>query len=138
MPVSAVEFSDLVLGKILGHGISRNVYECKFDPTIVIKHEVGSGFQNVTEWKIWEEVQYTPMAKWFAPCLYISPNGLWMVQKRVSFMDHDKYPKRIPEFLNDIKYSNYGKIGKSFVCFDYGTIKTIRTRSLKLKKVDWS
>lgn len=50
-PISASEFADLVLGEKIGYGSSRDVYECRIDPTLVIKHETGSGFQNIIEWK---------------------------------------------------------------------------------------
>ena len=60
----------------LGNGISRNVFVYRLDPTLVIKHEYGAGFQNALEWEIWSAVRDDKkLSKWFAPCVSISGMG---------------------------------------------------------------
>jgi hypothetical protein len=141
LPISAREFADLILGDQIGLGMSRNVYNHKQNPDLVIKHEVGQGFQNAIEWRVWESVEHTPMAKWFAPCVSISPNGVFLIQKKVKtlpILNKDKYPKEIPAFFSDTKYTNFGMLGKNFVCFDYGTFNLVRNCfTKKMQKAKW-
>ncbi len=100
---SELEF--LLIGKKIGEGLSRAVYEFN-DPNCwgrhidtgapmiasrsskyVIKVEKPGGmFQNVQEWTVWHWVNGTPLAKWFAPCISISPCGLYLVQERTALL----------------------------------------------------
>lgn len=94
------------------------------------------------EWEIWEIVQYTKYAKYFAPCVAISQNGQFLIQKRAEQIPRAQYPKTIPSFFADIKYENFGKIGKNFVCIDYGTMvirimNNIIEGPKKYRKADW-
>ncbi len=73
----------LVAGDKLGYGIHRVVWA--WGAEYVVKHERTAGaFRNVSEMRLWREVRNTPHAKWFAPCLSISPNGQWLVQQRAA------------------------------------------------------
>ncbi len=113
---------NMMLGKELGRGTSRTVFANDLLPTTVVKVEAGAGlFQNVLEWKIWEEVKGTPLAKWFAPCRFISPNGMLLIQDRTYQPRH--YPEKIPSFFTDLKVNNFGQIGDMFVAHDYGLIR---------------
>lgn len=138
--ISARELADLFLGEQIGHGIHRTVYEYNLDKSLVVKHASGNGFGNQIEWEIWEAVKDCPeIAKWFAPCVSISPCGLWLVQKRVEFPDHKEYPDRMPAYFTDFKYRNYGKIGKQFVACDYGQLAVFALNGMtkRMQKPHW-
>lgn len=141
LPTTARDTAGLFFGKILGSGMSRIVYQHIGDPTLVLKVESGGNrFQNVLEWEVWQTVKDTKFAKWFAPCIDISANGIILVQKKADIIPKNQYPKKIPRFFMDTKYENFGMIGKQFVCFDYGTahIDALnRSLTAKTKKSDW-
>lgn len=111
-------------GERLGSGIARTVYRLPHDRTKVIKIENGDGhFQNVTEWKMWDDSQHcAALAKWLAPCHYISCNGNFLIQTYAHDLGLNEIPKKLPAFLTDHKRENFGKIGKQVVCRDYGHV----------------
>lgn len=75
----------LLCGQFLGEGMSRKVFVCGLDSSLVVKVETEAGrFQNVKEWELWQEIQYTSAAKWLAPCLHLSPDGTILVMARTS------------------------------------------------------
>jgi hypothetical protein len=129
------DLADLFIGKKIGHGISREVYECRLDKTLVVKIEIAShSFKNVREWEIWDEIKDTNAATYFAPCVAISPCGTILLQKRANAVPKHKYPKKVPYFWGDMKYANYGEYKGKFVCIDYaGT--PISDRLTKARKV---
>lgn len=132
------EFFRMLIGKQLGRGMSRTVYAFKLNPDLVIKVEEGrESFQNVREWEYWHEMKDSPVARWLAPCLYISPCGTVLVQGRVHGLDHSKYPKKIPHFFTDTKYNNFGLYKGRFVCMDYGNIPFAKGVTSKIVKADW-
>lgn len=138
LPTTARDLTHLFLGEVLGSGMSRTVYAHAQDPSLVIKVEYGDRFQNVLEWEVWQGIKDSPMAKWYAPCVDISPNGIVLIQKRVQMIPREQYPKEIPAFFTDTKYQNFGMLGKQFVCFDYGTMNIIRNCFTKrMQKADW-
>jgi len=131
---------NLLCGKLLGEGIHRKVFECRLRNDLVVKVEDETGwryFANVHEMRFWSEhEQYKPVAKWLAPCEYLSPDGRILLQKRVSpVFNGMKLPKKIPEFLSDLKLENFGVHEGRMVCVDYAL--TIPNPSTKLKPVDW-
>lgn len=110
----------LLLGAPLGRGAARRVYANALDPRTVVKIEdAACSFQNVQEWETWRLVADTPLARWFAPCRFISPSGVVLIQDRAE--DIDKFPAEIPAFFTDLKLANFGRIGRQFVARDYGT-----------------
>lgn len=140
LPVSSRDLASLVLGTKLGSGMSRDVYECRLDNAFVVKVENASqDFQNVIEWEIWNNVRYLPnVAKWFAPCQFISPNGIFLIQRRVEKGQARQYPKKVPYFFRDTKYDNFGFLDGRFVCCDYGTFLREDHFDTKRKKaVKW-
>lgn len=123
------ELAKLIAGDLLGYGMSRKTYEYELDESLVIKIETSGGkFQNVLEWEFWKDIKESKYAKWFAPCVEISPSGLFLIQKRTTPIPKEDYPKMIPSFFSDTKYSNFGVIiekgKKRFVCHDYGNLCT--------------
>lgn len=137
-PTVARDFMGMFLGDLLGEGMSRKVYEHKFDPTLVIKIEEDAGrFQNIMEARIWEEVSYSDYAKWFAPVIGISPCGMVLVMKKVAVPYDKDFPTSIPTFFGDLKKSNYGMLNGKFVCVDYGCHIVTNGLSKRMKKVKW-
>lgn len=134
------DLKNLVFGKALGFGIHRKVGTWKIDETLVIKCAVECPNINILEEEIWQMVKDTEIGKWFAPCIAISPCGMFLLQKRTEPRQRSEYPKQIPSFFGDMKYSNFGWIGKQFVCHDYaGYISTSMCHKWngKLKKAYW-
>lgn len=138
------EIYGLIIGKQLGRGMSRTVYQYLLDPTLVVKIETKAGsFQNIREWEYWNEnKEFAPMRDWLAPCLYISPCGSVLIQKKCYPLDEKKYPKMIPHFFTDTKYQNFGLLDGNVVCFDYGNIPLskgviIIKKKTKMVKAKW-
>lgn len=131
------EISHMVCGKYIGRGQFREVYENKWSTDSVIKLEDGySSFHNIMEWQIWNEVKDTHMAKWFAPCVWISGNGSVLVMMKTT--PAEKYPNRIPSFFTDIKKDNWGSYKGNIVCHDYGYSDIVRNGIVSsMKKADW-
>lgn len=127
------------LGQPLGDGIGRKVFVYELNPRYVIKIE-RSGFQNVIEWEIWSAIKDTAWAKWFAPARHISGFGSILLMERTLPAPRSAYPKRVPTFLGDLKYSNFGLLRGKLVCHDYGTLTNFLAGnhvSEKLRKADW-
>lgn len=126
----------LFCGKLLGDGISRQVYECTVDDTLIVKVEYARTFQNVNEWNTWESVRDTKFAKYFAPVVAISQYGNILLMKKTTPVI--KYPDKIPAFFTDTKRANYGKYKGHFCCHDYGYHLLIeKGLTKKLVKADW-
>lgn len=140
--------SDLIhlfCGECLGSGIGRDTFVFGIDDTKVIKIEERAGsFQNVIEWETWESVQGTPGAKWLAPCRFISDSGSVLIMERTTplgVLTAAKLPKRLPDWLTDHKFANYGLLKDRFVCHDYGTNLLLNHGAFDRKmreKIDWS
>jgi hypothetical protein len=134
--------AELLCGKRLGSGCSRTVFQCKVDRSLVVKIEEDPEWhhQNIMEWEVWQHVEYNKkINKWFAPCIALSPCGRILLQKKVKFRDVSTYPAKIPAFFTDFQATNYGFLGKQFVCSDYGLmLHDVGLGSKRLKKVDWS
>lgn len=143
-PTGARDLAYLFLGPLIATGMSRTVYAHEQDKTLVIKYEHGNArWQNILEWEIWQCVKDTKAAKWFAPCIDISPNGHFLIQKRAEKLPKHYFPKKVPVMLGDLKYDNFGMIGKQFVCVDYGTAHitalnlSLEVKKIKMKKAKW-
>lgn len=139
-PTAARDLVNIICGDYIGRGMSRWVYAFKPDSQFVIKYEpCGDDFQNVLEWRVWETVKNTPMKKWFAPCLSLSGNGLWLVQRRVTKPAHEKYPDKIPAWFGDTKYANFGMLDGRIVACDYGmpSLSRLMARQARLTKAKW-
>lgn len=131
----AKDFFELITGDKIGSGISREVYECRLDASIIIKFEEGAkSFQNIQEWEQWQSWKDVPnVAKWLAPCVDISACGSVLIQKRTK--PAKKYPDLLPSFLTDTKRGNFGLFENRLVCHDYANI--ITTVKERLTKVNW-
>lgn len=126
------------LGKKLGGGIGRSVFVYELNPAYVVKVDAKRGFQNPIEWEVWQLVKDTPYAKWFAPCRAISAYGSVLLQARTLPAPRARYPKKMPEFLTDYKYSNYGLYKGRIVCHDYGSAIAFSSGiTAKMRKAEW-
>ena len=119
--IGYIGFFHLFCGNEIGRGIARTVYACDVAPNLVVKIEDGSqSFQNVLEWEFWQHWKDDrDVARWLAPCEKISSCGTVLLQSRTGPCPKDRYPKDMPKFLTDLKYSNFGLIGRRLVCHDY-------------------
>lgn len=137
-PFMALDLYRMILGDKISFGVFRNVYD--YTPGTVIKVAYVDWSVNVQEYRIWEAVKRDPAKrKWFAPVVAMSPNGHFLVQKKVRMItDNDKLPRTLPRFFEDVKKDNFGFIGDQFVCFDYHFIGMALKDSLKkMDKVKW-
>lgn len=133
---------DLLCGKELGAGIHRKVFECRLRPDLVVKVEQEDtpwrSFANAQEMRFWCDYMHCPdVAKWLAPCEFMSPDGRLLLQRKVQPVPSDyKLPPRLPEFLTDIKRDNFGLLDGKLVCVDYAML--VLNPSLKMQKVEWN
>ena len=140
-PFICKEIFGMFCEKEIGFGIARTVFTSPILPDRVIKVEkYVQSFQNVSEWQVWETVKDTPFAKWFAPCYHISNCGAVLIQARTTpALDRSIYPEKLPAFLSDTKYQNYGMFDGRLVCHDYGMLSVAISNGLtkRERKVDW-
>lgn len=140
-PTVKAELINLLVGKKLGSGSYREVFENMQDADEVLKIETGARcFSNIHEYNMWMIVAGDPeLSKWFAPCVDISPSGQILVMKRTKPVMIDELPKKIPNFLTDTKVQNWGRYKKRIVCHDYGNHLAISKgiNNWKLKKAEW-
>lgn len=129
----------ILCGDLIGEGSARKVYQLRTNAEYVIKFETGGqSFQNVSEWETWEWVRGQSTEKWFAPCEFISPCGLILIQRKVEPLRPKELPPKLPIFLCDLKRENFGMLAGKVVCCDYGTAHSaIRGASKRLVKAKW-
>lgn len=120
----SLDILDLLCGDFIGEGQTRRVYNCNLVKGYVVKIEKEAGsHDNLLEYYFYNAVKYQPeIVKWLAPTSWISNNGRVLLQKKASLITPEnkkRIPDKVPDWMTDMKYSNYGFIGKQFVCFDY-------------------
>ena len=135
------DFFRMLCGELLGTGSARSVYQSVLDDHLVFKFETkANSFQNVIEWETWERIKETEFAKWFAPCVAISPCGsVLIMQKTTRSANH---PDKVPGFFTDLKCANFGiLVGKNagdFVCHDYGVhLLMEKGMTKRLRTANW-
>jgi hypothetical protein len=133
------EMGDILLGRRLGYGAYRQVYQCTLDESLVIKvaNSNYSRTHNILEYHLWFEVYSTKYAAWLAPCVSISSKGKYLIQKRVDAVPKMEYQKRVPEWFTDLKYGNFGLYLGRFVCCDYAGLKWDTGMSSKTVVAQW-
>lgn len=75
--------------------------------------------------------------EWFAPVKWISPNGRVLIMKKTVEKPNKKRPERVPKFLWDVKWDNFGWIGNKFVCHDYGQFYNFMEYRKATRKIVW-
>lgn len=134
------DLKSLLCGEFLGEGVHRKVYVYRPDETLVIKCAIEDPTGNIIESEIWDMVKETSIARWFAPVEAISRCGMYMLQKRVEHRPKEEYPKLVPHFFGDRKYSNYGWLNGKLVACDYvGFFVASMSHkwSAKMEKAGW-
>lgn len=133
---------NMMLGRKLGEGMQRIVYECRLRDDLVVKVEKVDGprsFANVHEDRFFAHYEFEPrVARWLAPTMMVSPDGYVMLQKKVQILkedDRSKLPDMIPHFLTDVKLENFGWLDGRIVCCDYAFYHT--NASTRLRKANW-
>lgn len=129
----------MAIGKKLGNGVGRQVFVYELNPRYVMKIE-QAGFQNVIEWEIWRATHDTKFSRWFAPARHISGLGSILLMERTLPAPRSAFPKKMPEFLGDLKYSNFGLLNGKLVCHDYGKLSNMLCAipaKVKMRKAGW-
>lgn len=144
-PAVLDDFCSFFLGTCLGRGVSRETFVFTLDQKFVIKVEdmpdEGSEFQNVLELNVWNSVEHTPWAKWFAPVKWISRGGrVLMMQRTFEPPKNAQLPKLVPSFFTDLFRCNWGWLHGQWVCHDYGFFlmnEKVGLHNVRMKKADW-
>ena len=133
---------DIITEELIDWGAQRRVFKLAQQwkgEDVVMKVAPGADFsQNIEEYDTWCHVQYTEYKKWFAKVHCMSQGGRVLIQSYVDPLPPSKAPDKMPVFLGDFKYGNYGIKGNQVVCKDYGT-NLLRTTGLikRTRKVEW-
>lgn len=133
----SMEFMRIFLGVRIANGADRAVYDLRYSPKYVAKVEGESrSFHNAIEWQIWQRLEGSPLAKWLAPCLDISPCGSILIQRKTTPIARG--PDRLPSFLGDVKLENFGLLDGRVVCHDYSRLRLVEPNfSIRMRKVRW-
>lgn len=134
------DFFETFCGQQIGVGGSRDVFTMTQRDDLVVKIETGAqSFSNVIEWQLWHdacELGDDFAKKWLAPCEYISPSGVILLQKRTT--QAEEYPDKLPVWITDTKRPNFGMYDGRFVCHDYGLHFASHTGLTKrMRKAEW-
>lgn len=127
---------DFIIGDLIGEGSKRAVFEYNLDKRYVVKLAVRPD-ANFREHDLWNELKHDDVSKWLAPCHWISHYGDIMLQYKTEPLPDDfKMPKKLPEFLTDIKKSNFGLLNGKLVAHDYDlTLNANFAIKSKMRKV---
>lgn len=138
--ISHNAFVTLVKSEPISWGASRVVYPHRWNDKLVVKIEItAKTFQNIHEYELWDQLSYTKIGKrWLAPVYFISPDGKVLVQARCKPAEKSELPKKVPNWLTDLKVTNFGWYKKRIVCHDYGVNLAIaKGTKNRLVKADW-
>lgn len=124
-PLSSLQeraLQGLFLGPYIGGGIARRVFTYSPSPSsyvVKIEDDEARDFQNVAEWAMWQSAK-APLKRWLAPCVWISPCGLALLQARCEPCPKHLIPARAPKVLGDLHADNWGLYESKPVVLDYG------------------
>jgi hypothetical protein len=117
------------LGKYLGEGFRRIVYEHKDRPDLVIKFlkKLDDDHKKL-EFENWKNLKDTERGKWLVPCEYLSEDGRFLFQKKVKVLEIEEAPKEVPEWIKILgdwefggnKSKHWGIYQDRIVLIDYG------------------
>jgi hypothetical protein len=123
-------------GERLGSGIHRRTYVYLPDTSCVLKEAIDEVWPNAAEMQFWLNSQFVKdISMHLAPCVWLSSDARFLIQKRARPVDYDALPLTMPSFLTDIKRSNFGMLDDRLVCIDYAM--HITNASTRHKKVHW-
>ena len=143
-----------LIGDYKDYGRYRRVHYCPHNDEWVIKieHLIATepyDFMNAHEFNLYAKFKYfkkygpkyTPsiyppktvdhVLRWLAPCYYISKNSRIIIQQQVDLCDNDEFKQtKIPTWLSDTFYDNFGWYKGKLVCFDYPNVNPKFSRTL--------
>ena len=114
----------------IGNGDFRDVYSFGDDKVIkVARMDQYNGnrrdgiYANMREYEIWQnicdEAFYKKMRKWLAPVHKISKSGILLIQARTIPAKIEELPKKVPNWITDLKSTNGGILNDRYVFHDY-------------------
>lgn len=115
------------LGDYLGEGFRRITYNHIDDESLVIKFLKNiKDDHNRIEFENWENMKNTERGKWLAPCISLSEDNRFLIQKKVKVLD--EAPENIPEWIKVLgdyefggnKSKHWGIYEGRIVLIDYG------------------
>lgn len=118
------------LGDYLGEGFRRIVYAHKDDPELVIKFLKNiEDDHNRIEFENWQILKDTEKGRWLTPCVSLSEDGRFLIQKRVKVTD--EAPENVPDWIQILgdwsfggnKSKHWGIYEGRIVLIDYGDKK---------------
>ena len=129
----------LLTGDLIDIGGSRKVFSNIEDAGTEIKVLKSQKEKNKTktpieiEWMIWNKYQSSQIAQFLCPCVAISPDKIYLVQKKAQMLKSGNDVKNTREIWkllpNEIKnvpdsrwYKNWGFFDHRYVLVDYGKI----------------
>lgn len=130
---------DLLVGERLGKGATRTVYALTHSPDLVLKLEYANKqFCNVAEYDIWHAAKGTANERWFAPVIDIDQWGGALIMKRTQPITYEEFHaeiKKVPDFLADTHWANFGRLEGKIVCHDYGYHNLLNALCMRPKLV---
>lgn len=117
------------LGDYLGEGFRRITYSHVDDPTVVIKFLKNlKDDHNRIEFENWQKLKNTERGKWLAPCVSLSDDGRYLIQRRVEVLDEMPEELVVPDWIKVLgdysfggnKSKHWGKYEGRVVLIDYG------------------
>lgn len=137
--VMSLDLFSFVVGGFIGSGTFRDVYYYRPDTNCVLKVETGAqSFTNIQEWRIWEYYKKRPLGKLLAPCLDISPCGVYLLQAHATDIVGPELPTEVPALFTDMTPTNWGIYKKRVVCRDYANMTFMKNAdTTTMRKADW-
>ncbi len=130
----------LLVGDYIDKGAHRSVYTHASLSDAVVKFENRErSFCNVYEHQVWNRIKDTEFAKWFAPVIDISANGVVLIMRRTTKVEARDLPTHVPAFFTDLQPCNFGWMDGRIVCHDYGWHRLIeRGMTKKMRRATWA
>ncbi len=135
---------DKLLGKKIGKGFRRDVFEHKEDDSLVIKALLNkTDKHNINEIERWKNAD-EETKKYLAPCIEISEDGVYLIQKKGTKVEGNGYIptrdfpesfiKTIKPFQDRIKKDNWVYIDGELKLCDYGEEELTPAQERQLKR----
>lgn len=132
----------VLVGDRLGGGATRTVYALKHNPELVLKLEYADRqFCNVAEYDVWNAVRGSANERWFAPVVDIDVWAGALIMKRtqpITEKEFDVEVKRVPEFMGDVHWGNWGRLNGKIVCHDYGYHRLMNVLRMAPRMRKWT